>query len=297
MNTDHLRALAAAVDEGTFDAASALLGVSGSAFSQRIKALERDAGQVLLARTIPVTATPAGEKMLRLARQVIALEDDTRRALGRGTGGRTVLPVAVNADSLATWFVEVLRQAATWDDAVLQLHMEDQEHTHDLLRSGAVVAAITEHPTPVSGCTVTRLGTMDYYPAAATALLNQFRDGNGNPDFGHLPVIDFGTRDGLQRSRLSEHARTIGVPRLDPPRHLVPSSEAYLRAVEAGLGWGMLLTDQIPPSVTEGTHPDLELITALNPSRVTLHWQRWTSGTPALDRLTEAVHLAARHMR
>ncbi|MGO1183283.1 MAG: ArgP/LysG family DNA-binding transcriptional regulator [Micrococcaceae bacterium] len=297
MNTDHLRALAAAIDEGTFDAASALLGISGSAFTQRIKALERETGQVLLARTIPVTATPAGEKMLRLARQVVALEEETRRALGRGTGGRTVLPVAVNADSLATWFGEVLRQAATWDDAVLQLHMEDQEHTHDLLRSGAVVAAITEHPTPVSGCTATRLGTMDYFPAAATSLLDQYRNDDGSPDFGHVPVIDFGTRDGLQRSRLAEHARTIGVQRLDPPRHLVPSAEAYLRAVEAGLGWGMLLADQVPPSVAEGTHPDLELIGELGQSQVTLHWQRWTSGTPALDRLTDAVHLAARHMR
>lgn len=44
MNTDHLRALAAAVDEGTFDAAADALRISGSAFSQRIKALEKDAG-------------------------------------------------------------------------------------------------------------------------------------------------------------------------------------------------------------------------------------------------------------
>ena len=91
MNTDHLRALAAAVDEGTFEAAAEVLHISGSAFSQRIKALEKDMGQVLLTRTVPVATTPAGDRVLRLARQVAVLEDDARRSLGRGSGGRTML--------------------------------------------------------------------------------------------------------------------------------------------------------------------------------------------------------------
>ena len=78
MNSDHLRALVAAVDHGTFDAAADSLRISGSAFSQRIKALERQVGQVLLARTVPVRPTAAGERMLRLARQTLALEDEAR---------------------------------------------------------------------------------------------------------------------------------------------------------------------------------------------------------------------------
>jgi hypothetical protein len=48
VNTDHLRAFVLAVDEGTFESAAALLLISGSAFSQRIKALEKEVGQVLL---------------------------------------------------------------------------------------------------------------------------------------------------------------------------------------------------------------------------------------------------------
>ncbi len=311
MNTDHLRALAAAVDEGTFDAAADALRISGSAFSQRIKALEKDVGQVLLTRTVPVGTTPAGDRMLRLARQVTVLEDEARRSLGRRTGGRTVLSVAVNADSLATWFVEVLRQAATWDDAVLQLHLEDQEHTHELLRSGTVIAAVTENPTPVSGCLSMELGTMDYHPVAASALLDRYRreDGPqaGTVDFGAVPVQDFGTRDSLQRGRLAawRAAQTqtqtqapaeAGV-RTEPPRHQVPTVGGFNAAVAAGLGWGMIPAGQLPDGVLEGTHPDLVTIPELGRARVPLHWQRWSSGTEALDRLTAAVQQAARAIR
>ncbi|GAA1127252.1 ArgP/LysG family DNA-binding transcriptional regulator [Citricoccus alkalitolerans] len=313
MNTDHLRALAAAVDEGTFDAAAASLRISGSAFSQRIKALEKDAGQVLLTRTVPVGTTSAGDRMLRLARQVAVLEDETRRSLGQGTGGRTVLSVAVNADSMATWFVEVLRQAATWDDAVLQLHLEDQEHTHELLRSGTVIAAITEDPAPVSGCLSMELGVMDYHAVAASTLLDRYRREDGSVDFGSVPMQEFGTRDSLQRSRLaawraSQSGRPsdagagglgtfgVGTDGAGPPLHQVPTVGGFNAAVAAGLGWGMVPAGQLPEGVLEGTHPDLVAIPELGQSRVTLHWQRWSAGTEALDRLTAAVQQAARHM-
>ena len=54
---DQLRTLAAVVDEGTFDAASAALGVTPSAVSQRIKALETSVGRVLITRTKPAHRT------------------------------------------------------------------------------------------------------------------------------------------------------------------------------------------------------------------------------------------------
>ena len=97
MNSDHLRALVAAVDHGTFDAAADSLRISGSAFSQRIKALERQVGQVLLARTVPVRPTPAGERMLRLARQTLALRHQ-RQAAESGTQTGDV--VGLNNDLL-----------------------------------------------------------------------------------------------------------------------------------------------------------------------------------------------------
>lgn len=49
-NLDQLQALRAIADEGSFEAAAYELGVSASAVSQRIRALEREVGQVLLRR-------------------------------------------------------------------------------------------------------------------------------------------------------------------------------------------------------------------------------------------------------
>lgn len=187
MNSDHLRALVSAVDHGTFDAAADALRISGSAFSQRVKALERQVGQVLLARTVPVRPTPAGERMLRLARQTLALEEEALASLGRGDGGRVPVRVALNADSLDTWWEPVLREAATWDDVVLQLRTEDQEHTASLLRDGTVVAAVTDDPTPVSGCTSTPLGTMRYHAVCASFLLEMHRDERGRLDLAPFP--------------------------------------------------------------------------------------------------------------
>lgn len=292
VNSEHLRALAAAVDHGTFDAAADALRISGSAFSQRVKTLERRVGQVLLTRTVPVRPTAAGERMLRLARQTLALEDEALASLGHAPGGRTTLAVAVNADSLDTWWRPIIREAATWDDVVLHLHSEDQQHTVELLRDGTAVAAVTDRPEPVSGCTVTRIGAMRYRAVAASVLLDRHRDGRGRVDVRTLPLLDFGPRDGLQRTVLHRAVRGGG-PAPTPPHHLLPSVQAYLGAVESGLGWGMLPAAQVPASVLAGTHPDLEAIPELGTAEVPLYWHRWAAGTAALDRLSETVSRAA----
>src|SRR5438309_8331653 len=70
-----LEALLAVVAEGTFDAAAHALHVTPSAISQRIRALETRVGRVLLRRSKPVTATPAGASLLQAARQIRAITD------------------------------------------------------------------------------------------------------------------------------------------------------------------------------------------------------------------------------
>lgn len=295
MNTDQLRAFVLAVDEGTFDAAADLLQISGSAFSQRIKALEKEVGQVLLTRTIPVRTTSSGEQLLRIARQTVLLEDEARRSLGfRGTSPNyrptITLSVAVNADSLASWFIRVLQEAATWDNVEIHVHTEDQQHTDELLRNGTVTAAVTENPNPVSGCRAAPLGSIRYWPVASTELLDRHRDRSGAVDWTQVPQIDFSTRDATQRNALARLAATPVVT------HLLPSVQAYNAAVGFGLGWGMIPEHMLPTGVLGGTHQDLEVIEEIGAENVPLHWQHWTTTTPALDRLTESVMRAAARM-
>ncbi|MDO4073231.1 LysR family transcriptional regulator, partial [Clavibacter michiganensis] len=86
IRTEHLRTLAAVIDTGTLDAAARALRLTPSAVSQRITALERSAGRVLLRRTRPATTTEAGDAVLRHARQVLLLERDLDGLLGVGDG-------------------------------------------------------------------------------------------------------------------------------------------------------------------------------------------------------------------
>ncbi|WP_022872924.1 ArgP/LysG family DNA-binding transcriptional regulator [Nesterenkonia alba] len=296
MNTGHLRAFVLAVDEGTFEAAADLLQISGSALSQRIKALEKEVGHVLLTRTVPVRPTASGETLLRIARQTLLLEDEARRTLGfRGSSAHyeptVTLAVGVNADSLASWFLYVLREAAVWDHVELHLHAEDQEHTHELLRNGTVAAAVTEEPTPVSGCRSEPLGVMRYWPVASAELLDRHRDDAGAVQWGEVPLVDYSIRDNMQRTALAR----VGVT-TPSVTHLVPSVQAYNAAVGYGLGWGMIPQAQMPEGVVEGTHRDLVVCAEIGPQDAQLHWQHWSATTPALDRLTEAVHRAAARM-
>lgn len=285
MNFEHLRALSAVVDEGTFEAAANRLHISPSAVSQRIKALEVSAGSIVVRRTTPCTPTDAGAVLLRMARQVQLLESEARSAMSGGTAVGTAAPVAVNADSLATWFVSVLVEAAGWKNTTLELHVEDQDHSARLLRRGDVMGAVTADPRPVNGCTVQALGVMRYVPVATPALRDRFT-GNSGLDWAGMPVIQFNAKDDLQRSFLS--ARNISVP---PPRHTVPSSEGFLAAVQAGLGWGMLPELQLGTSLADGT---LVRLDGQDHCDVLLYWQAWSLDSERLHRIGAAVRRASR---
>ena len=289
MNLEHLKALVAVVDEGTFEAAADLLRVTPSAVSQRIKALEASVGQVLVRRRLPCTATDAGALLLRMARQVQVLEAETSAALGSGLNIRAHLPVAVNADSLATWFVPVLHQAAGWEDSTIDLHVEDQGYSSQLLRDGDVMGAVTSDPVPVSGCRVELLGSMRYIPVAAPELRQRFSTSR-DVDWAAMPVLKFNTKDDLQQQLLA--ARDV---QQLPPTHTVPSSQGFLAAVTAGLGWGMIPELQLTDELANGALVRLE-DTAYQD--VGLYWQAWTLDSERLNRLSEAVRSAAKdHLR
>ncbi|WP_432536455.1 LysR family transcriptional regulator ArgP [Kineococcus arenarius] len=292
LDLGQLRALSAAVSEGTFEAAARALHVTPSAISQRLRALEVATGRVLLVRSKPVRPTASGEVLLRLARQVELLAGDTLAELGAGepgAGGVQALPVAVNADSLATWVLPALAPLA--GAVCFDIHRDDEERTAGLLRSGAVVAAITTEPDPVAGCSVTRLGAMRYRPVAAAARARQwFPDGPTAEALARAPVVAFDREDDLQHRYLRQ--RLPGPEQaVQPPVHHVPSSADFLTAVRLGLGWGMVPELQSRPGGTDGHLVEVDPAGALD---VTLHWQQWKLRSPSLDRVAAAITDAAR---
>lgn len=281
---DQLAALVAIVELGTFEAAARQLHVTPSAVSQRIRALESMAGQVLVRRSTPCTATPAGERLLRLARQTSLLYDEATEALDAAARGPVELSVAVNADSLATWFRGVLAEVAGWDDASLRLHVEDQAWSADLLRRGDVLGAVTSEPVAVQGCAVELLGTLRYRPAASPEFAERWRRGRGY-DWDRMPIVVFNEKDALQHELLA--ARGAGPP---PVVHRVPTSHDFHEAVRLGLGWAVIPAPQLDPDLASGR---LVLLSSRTHVDVPLHWQRWRLDSPLLERLTAAVRAAA----
>ena len=288
MNLDplQLRALSAAVDEGTFEAAARRLHVTPSAVSQRLRALETATGRVLLVRSKPVRVTPSGRTVLRLARQLELLAADTAATLGAedGTGEAVALSVAINADSLATWFLPAVAPLA--DAITFRLVRVDEHRTSELLREGEVVAAVTTDATPVAGCHVVALGAMRYRAAASPAFAARwFPDGTTPAAVARAPMVVFDRDDPLQHAYVARHA----APGADPPVHMVPSSAEFARAIAMGMGWGLL-----PELLLAGDAPEVVLLDADRYTDVPLHWQQWRLRTPALDLLADAVVAAAR---
>jgi LysR family transcriptional regulator (chromosome initiation inhibitor) len=284
-DSQQLRALAAIADAGSLDGAAAALALTPSAVSQRLRALERACGQVLVVRSRPIALTAAGEAMLRLATQVALLEEETRRELAGERDGdataRTPLAVAVNADSLATWFLPAVAPLA--DAIELRVHREDEGLTSELLRRGVVMAAVTAQAAPVAGCESTVLGAMRYRPMAAPAFAERwFSSRRRREAFHRAPVVTFDAADQLQQRFLQR--QTGADPR--PPFHLVPASADYLRAIELGFGWGL-----VPEPQLAGRAAGYDGLVAIAPDHldVELHWQRWSLRTASLQRLTDAV--------
>lgn len=279
--------LAAVVDEGTLDAASRRLRVTPSAVSQRLKTLEEQLGRILLIRSKPARLTEAGEAVVRLARQVALLEHDALMGVGLDdgrTGRRISVPLAVNADSMATWFLAPIVRLSAAHDIDVDLHRDDQNFTARLLESGTVMAAVTSEDTPVGGCSVAPLGVLEYRAMAEPDYVDRwFPDGVTTAALATAPFVDFDRRDTLQH----EWLQAMSVAPQGVPRHYVPASHDYAMAVRLGLGWGMVPRLQETPGLVPLGGPTL---------RVALYWQQWNLRSALLDTIAAEVAEEARHV-
>ncbi|KTR06520.1 LysR family transcriptional regulator ArgP [Curtobacterium luteum] len=292
---EHLETLLAVIDHGTLDAAARALSITPSAVSQRLKAMEQQAGRVLVRRTVPVVPTAAGEVVLRHARQARLLDEETARALDGDAGSVPSIPLAVNADSLGTWFLDALARVRVDTEVVFDLHREDQDRTAELLRAGTVMAAVTAEAEPVQGCSSVALGIDRYRAVAAPAFVERYledldlRTADERRVLDRLdgvPLVDYDRDDDLQQGYL----RTVLGHAPHGPRHFVPTSADFARAVGLGFGWGLLPEAQCTALLARG-----ELV-ELVPGRhadVALWWQRWNLASPLLEQVTTAVRATA----
>lgn len=281
--------LAAIAADGTLDAAARRLHLTPSAVSQRVRVLETALGRPVLRRVRPVELTAAGEAVVRFARQLELLAEDLSSQLEpAGDGATPRVTLVVNGDSLHTWALPALAGVA--EHVQLTILREDQDHALELLRQGTAHGAITATADPLPGCTSRPLGVLRYRPVCTPAFAARwFADGATGAALAAAPVVVYDAEDDLQ----DRYLRREGLTAPHPPRHHVPGTADFARAIRLGLGWGMLpelqLDQQEPGSVVP--------LAPSTPLDVPLHWQQWRLSTAALDRVAAALADGARALR
>jgi LysR family transcriptional regulator, chromosome initiation inhibitor len=291
LDPKQMEALAAAVKKASLTQAAHQLHITVGAISQRISALEKAVGQTLLIRGKQIRPTPAANQVLKHFEQIRLLESDLQRQLFPDKQQHMALTVATNADSLAAWFLPGVAAELQRSALLLNVLVDDQEHTLKLLQEGAVVGCITTEKKVVPGCVGVNLGVMQYHCVASPSLKTQLLAGAKSIAVQRLlqtPAVCFNARDGLQDLFLKQH---FGLTRPQYPRHNVPAVDGFHQALRLGLGWGMEANIQFPEAIKT------KALVELFPGRsvdVPLVWQCWAKRSEAIDKLSQAVIKAAR---
>lgn len=285
-----LATLKAVVHEGTFERAASRLHVTPSAVSQRIKALEQAVGQVVVDRAKPVTATAAGEVLLRLSGHWDLLVHDALAELvpDASASAHPLVPIVVNADSLATWILPGLATAQEQLGITLDIVREDEEHASDLVRSGAALAAVTADPAPVAGCRIRPLGSLRYLAVCTPGFRERWLPrGVRAADLDRAPMVRFDRKDTMQHRVARRWVRR----EIDPPASYVGSSREFAEAVRLGIGWGMLPEAWTREDLAAGA---LVPVSRRPHHDVPLHWLAWRLPSRTLEVLSDCILEQAR---
>ncbi|UYO75266.1 LysR family transcriptional regulator ArgP [Halomonas qinghailakensis] len=278
-----LHALATVVECGGFERAGDVLGLSQSAVSQRIKALEVRLGQPVLMRHPKLSPTPAGQRLLTHYQQVQLLERDLHQTLPTLDNAAARLRIAINADSVVTWWASAVTEICQTEGVLLDLVIEDQEVGLKRLRDGDVAACLCSTPTPIAGARCIKVGEMHYQPLASPGYVARyFPEGPSAGAFQRAPAIVFGPHDQLQHRFLAQcgyHGHF--------PYHLCPSSEGFVRLASAGIGYGMVPSLQAAEQLQSG---QLVSIAQGHSLTVPLYWHFWRHSGLLVQRLTESLN-------
>ncbi|MCS3466453.1 LysR family transcriptional regulator (chromosome initiation inhibitor) [Pseudomonas sp. JUb42] len=280
-----LSALAAVIEQAGFERAAQVLGLSQSAVSQRIKLLEARIGQPVLVRATPPSPTDIGRRLLNHVQQVRLLERDLLSQVPAldEEGLPERLRIALNADSLATWWVSAVGDFCAEHHLLLDLVVEDQDVGLKRMRAGEVAACLCGSERPVAGARSQLLGAMRYRALASPAFVSRYFPGGVDAaSLARAPALVYGPDDFLQHRYLASLGSEGSFE-----YHLCPSSEGFIRMTEAGLGWGLVPQLQVHEQLQRGTLVELLDGQVID---VPLYWHHWRNGGQLLTRLTE--HLA-----
>ncbi len=286
LNREHLETFATIVELGSFERASSALNVTPGAVSQRIKSLEEAVAAVLLLREKPVKATRRGEVLLRHVKALRALEGSTLHDLA--PGGQTLAPIAagiaVNADSLASWFAPIVGHLLGRGRVALEVISDDQDFTFQRLSRGEVIGCVSSEPVAIPGFVAEPLGSMVYMCLASPSFANRyFPNGLTLPGVLAAPAILFDRKDALHDTFLQ---RVFGFKVQRYICHHIPAPGLLLDIIVAAAGYGLVPMPQAKELLASGSLVDLAPDHRVH---VPLYWHHWQTELPFANEITALV--------
>lgn len=276
-----LQALAAVVEQGSFERAAEVLFLTQSAVSHRIKQLEGITGQPVLLRSVPPVATHTGLKLLNHLQQVRQME----AGLGLEATAVTTVRLAVNADSLATWLPQALVMPE-YPNLSFDFVVEDQSVGLKRMKKGDVMACICAGNQAVNGAKVQALGSLRYRAVASPDFIKRYDlEKDLKKRLTQIPCLVFNQHDQLQHQYLQNICH-----QLPQQVHFCPSSEGFLRAALVGLGFGLLPELQMQSHLESGQLVDLRTDYYVD---TPLYWHYWQTESPLMTQMREQIAATA----
>lgn len=291
VDTKGLAAFMAVVSQESFERAADQLCITQSAVSQRLKSLELQLGESLLVRSPQIKVTRAGQALLKYANSLSLLERSLMTDLApRKQSQWMKISIATNADTLATWLLSALAPWCEQHKVLLDLKIDDQDQTHQLLRSGDVIGCISSVKQVFQGCTTTSLGKVKYHCIASPSFVAKyFKQGVNGNTLKKAPTVIFNRKDQLQHEYLK---RFFNIEANQQYHHFVPSSEGYIEWIIRGMGFGMAPKEQVQRYLNS---KELVLVTPESSIDIPLYWQHWGINTEISRSLAQQLERFALH--
>lgn len=274
-----LRLLDLIIKEKGFERAANKLNITQSAVSQKIKQFESQIGELLLIRTVPPRPTEYGRKLLKLLYHVDLIEHDML-----GDDNDQIIPISVNADSLATWFFPALKDFLSDSHIRLDITVDDEAKTLDHMLRGDVVGSISQQSLPVIGGTCDYLGCVDYiFVASPTFAQKYFKSGVTQDALLKAPIVSFNHTTDMHHLFLQQYFSLTPGSLLS---HIVPSSEAYIQLVLQDSACCMIPRQQIKDEMERGR------IINLVPNLVQykkLYWHRYLPESETMQKMSNHI--------
>lgn len=232
-----IEALYTVQDLQSFEAAAQKLHITQSAVSQRIKGLETFYGKPVITRILPYRPTELGKQLIGHFTRICLLEEDLERQIGK-TAMTPRISIALNRDSLETWFLDLVKETEVFKNISLELIADDQELTLDYLKNGLVSACLSTSEKEIQGGRVHFLGNMEYVLVASPTFVKKyFSEGSPKKNLRNAPAIKFDQNDRLHERYLE---RFFNLDGKELNYHIVPSVAGFRKFALLGYGYALI---------------------------------------------------------